>query len=68
MRVRELWAWVEEKSKQNPLEEGRAPCPPEKPKEPLWNTETLGLARQLAAGTVQIVIERGKFEDGYQYA
>ncbi|MCY2987526.1 MAG: hypothetical protein NTY19_06640 [Planctomycetota bacterium] len=62
MRVKELWASVEEKSKPLPLGEGEFRWQPEEPKEPAWNTQTLGLARQLAAGRVQIVVERSTTE------
>ena len=48
-----------------PLEEGVVAR--EEPKEPLWNSQTLGFARQLAGGRVQIVVERCNVEDGCQF-
>jgi len=68
IRVKELWARVEE----------LAQNPPEKPdsmgivyeaeaKEPLWDGESLWIAKQLAAGNVQIVVERASPWDESTY-
>ncbi|MCD0463071.1 helix-turn-helix domain-containing protein [Roseiconus lacunae] len=57
-RVRELWAHVEELSRQSkpvrfhPLPSDLDPIEPD----PLWTAESLLIARQLSAGDVQIVV------------
>lgn len=64
LRVKELWAWIEERCKTPPEDLTGATYDPE---EPFWDHETLWLARELAAGKAQIVVERGG-RDGYLYA
>lgn len=63
VRVKELWAWIEQRCKTRPDWTGEGDFAP---KEPLWDAETLWLAKELAAGKAQIVVERGE-RDWYLY-
>lgn len=57
LRVKELWAWIEQRCKTRPDWTGESDFAP---KEMLWDAETLWLAKELAAGKTQIVVERGE--------
>jgi hypothetical protein len=57
LRVKELWAWIEQRSKTRPDWTGAGDFAPN---EPLGDAETLWLAKELAAGKAQIVVERGE--------
>tara|TARA_R110002072_G_C7978288_1_gene535821 strand:- start:31868 stop:32686 length:819 start_codon:yes stop_codon:yes gene_type:complete len=69
-RVRELWAHVEELSRQSkpvrfpPLPTDLDPVEPD----PLWTAESLLIARQLSAGKVQIVVDSGWTQTPESYA
>ncbi len=67
VRVKELWAWIEHRGKTPPTDPPAADVTwtPFQPKETLWDHETLWLAKELAAGKAQIVVERGE-QDGYR--
>lgn len=68
IRVKELWARVEELA-QNPPEkpDSMGIVYEAEPKEPLWDGESLWIAKQLAAGKVQIVVERASPWDEFTY-
>lgn len=70
MRVKELWSLVEERCLRPELDpDNEGPVwPPLEPKEPAWDSESLGFARELAAGKVQIVFGTRDPNDGYSYA
>jgi DNA-binding CsgD family transcriptional regulator len=70
VRVREFWSHVEQKNGESPKQY----FPPLHPDvqsergEPVWNGESLWIAKQLAAGKVQIAVGRLDSDDGYFYA
>lgn len=69
-RVRELWAHVEELNSQPkpvrfpPIPSDLDPVDPD----PLWTAESFWIARELAAGRVQIVVETGWAQSPEAYA
>ena len=65
MRVKELWSLVEERCQQPPEPQPDnmgVVWPRQQPKEPAWDAESLWLARELAAGRVQILVGRSLHE------
>ncbi len=65
VRVMELWARIVDRHSQ-PQELGAGGLPlvaDGDRREPTWNGDALWIARQLAAGTVQVVVERGSLRD-----
>ena len=70
-RVRELWAEVEKQNHALKAQVGFPPMLPEseenKP-EPVWTSETLWIAKELAAGNVQIAVGAIPTLHDYEYA
>ena len=65
MRVKELWSLVEERCQLPPdpqPDNMGVVGPRQEPKEPAWDAESLWLARELAAGRVQILVGRSLHE------
>lgn len=70
VRVRELWAYIEQKNNE-PQKQYFPPLLPEDLSnrgDPVWNGETLWIAKQLAEGKVQIPIGPLDSDSGYTYA
>jgi len=68
MRVEELWAHVVDLHNQPPEGDGLLSIDTRGKREPVWNWESLWIAKQLAAGKVQIEVERHAGQDEYVYA
>lgn len=68
IRLKELWSRVEDLCLHPPEKPDNLGivCPGQ-PKEPKWDGESLWIAKELAAGKVQIIVERSIHWDAYPY-